>query len=241
MQLFERLWFLLTNYYDLFLQGATNTLLIALLGTLFGLILAMILYFMKSMEVHFRDNLFQRVLKNILKSIATIYIDVIRGTPMMVQAVIFYFGFAVPVLDLSLFISALIIVSFNTAAYLAEIIRSGVNAIKGGVMEAATSLGMTRLQAMIHVILPQTLKNTLPSLLNELIVNVKDSAVLNVIGFNELYFSARGASSETYMQYEAYILVAIIYLILTVTLSKIINIIVDRISQENYDLKSITV
>ena len=77
--------------------------------------------------------------------------------------------------------------------------------------------------------------------MNELIVNVKDSAVLNVIGFNELYFSARGASSETYMQYEAYVLVAIIYFILTVTLTKLISYIVERVSQENYEIKSITV
>ena len=241
MELLEKIWFLLTNYYDLFLQGVTNTLLVAILGTLFGLILGMGLYFMKSMQVHFKDNLFQKIAKRICNLLATGYIDIIRGTPMMVQAVIFYFGFAGPILGLSLFLSALIVVSFNTAAYLAEIIRSGVNAIKGGVMEAATSLGMTRFQAMIYVILPQTLKNTLPSLMNELIVNVKDSAVLNVIGFNELYFSARGASSETYMQYEAYVLVAIIYFILTVTLTKLISYIVERVSQENYEIKSITV
>lgn len=241
MELLNKLWYLLTNYSDLFLQGVTNTLLVAVLGTLFGLILAMVLYFLKSMEVHFKDNLLQRVGKIIGKQLATLYIDVIRGTPMMVQAVIFYFGFAGPVLQLSLFYSALIVVSFNTSAYLAEIIKSGVNAIKGGVMEAATSLGMTRLQAMRYVILPQTLKNSLPALMNELIVNVKDSSVLNVIGFNELYFSARGASSETYMQYEAYLLVAIIYFILTFTLTKIISYIVERVSQEKYEIKSITV
>lgn len=108
-------------------------------------------------------------------------------------------------------------------------------------MEAATSLGMTRLQAMIYVILPQTLKNTLPALMNELIVNVKDSAVLNVIGFNELYFAARGASSETYWQYEAYVLVAIIYFILTIALTKLINYLVERVSQDKYEIKSITV
>lgn len=241
MKLLNDLWFLLTNYTDLFMQGALNTILVASLGTLFGLILAVVLYFLKSMEIHFKDNLVQRVGKRIAITFATLYVDIIRGTPMMVQAVIFYFGFAGPILHLSLFYSALIVVSFNTAAYLAEILRSGVNAIKGGVLEAATSLGMTRFQAMRYVILPQTFKNSLPALLNELIVNVKDSSVLNVIGFNELYFAARGASSEAYMQYQAYILIAIIYFIITFVLTKLISYIVERVSEEKYEIKSVTV
>ncbi|MDH6603869.1 His/Glu/Gln/Arg/opine family amino acid ABC transporter permease subunit [Bacilli bacterium PM5-9] len=217
---------LLENYSPLFIEGLKVTIIVASVGTIGGLIIGMIIYFFRSLTINFTDNWLVKSMKKVLSIFAIAYIDIMRGTPMIVQASIFWFGFASH-LNMNVVVAAIVIVSFNTAGYIAEIIRSGIIALGNGAFEAAQSLGMTRFQTMVYVIFPQVLKNSLPSLLNELIVNVKDSSVLSIIGLTDLFYSARGASSSTFQQEPAYILVAIMYFILTFALSKIITIIID--------------
>ena len=241
MQLLNDLYFLITNYYTLFLDGIKITLILASVGTAGGVIIGLAIYFFKSMTINFKDNFLKRILKRIFSWLATAYVDIIRGTPMIVQASIFYYGFAAR-LNIDVLAAALIIVSFNTAAYIAEIIRSGVISLGDGSLEAAQSLGLSRFKAMRYVIFPQVLKNSLPSLLNELIVNVKDSAVLSVIGLGELFYSGRAASSENYMQEQTFLLIAIIYFIITFSLSRTITYLINRTtnSKTDFQIKSIS-
>lgn len=218
--------YLLQNYSPVFISGIKITLLIAIIGTLGGTLLGMVLVLLKSVSIHFKDNLITRISKKCMQAIATIYIDIVRGTPMIVQATVFYYGFFKNFSN-NIVLAGLIIVSFNTAAYIAEIIRSGINAIGENQIEAARSLGLSRYQAMRHVIFPQVLKNALPALSNELIVNIKDSSVLSIIGLTELFYSAKAASSQNYFIESSYLLVAIIYFILTFTLSRVLSRIVN--------------
>ncbi|MGL5383578.1 MAG: amino acid ABC transporter permease [Culicoidibacterales bacterium] len=220
------MWALFIEYLPLFIEGIKVTLFLAIAGTFFGIIIGAILAFMRIQTTHFTDSAFVRVIKTLVRWLAIVYIDIIRGTPMIVQASLFYYGLVsgfMPPL-----IAGLVIISFNTAAYIAEIIRSGINALNSGQMEAAKSLGLTEGQAMIHVILPQVMKNSLPALLNELIVNVKDSAVLSVIQVTELFYSSKSAASSSYQVLESYLIAAVIYLILTLILSRGVSYIVNR-------------
>ncbi len=153
--------------------------------------------------------------------IAIIYIDIIRGTPMMVQAMLFFYGIAADIMDPN--VAGIFIISFNTAAYIAEILRSGINAIDKGQVEAGRSLGLSNTQTFIYIVIPQTVKNTLPALANELIVNIKDSSVLSVIAVSELFYATKQAASAGYHYTEAYFISAIIYLLLTIILTRLLN------------------
>lgn len=228
MQLLDDLIYLITNYSSLLIEGIRNTLLISILGTVVGILLGLLLAIMRNQEIHYKDNGLQRAFKKVIKYIAIIYIDIVRGTPMMVQAAVFFYGFAYSGINLNPLIAGFVVVSFNTAAYISEIIRSGINGINTGQIEAARSLGLSYFEAMRYIILPQALKNTVPALMNELIVNIKDTSVLSIIGVTELFYMTKAAASETYLTFPAYILTAIIYLILTKTLTLLFSFILNK-------------
>ncbi|MDR1782020.1 MAG: amino acid ABC transporter permease [Bacilli bacterium] len=232
--------YLLQNYYPLFIEGLYVTLLVAIIGTFGGIILGLGLYFLRALKVHFTDKSIKRLSKKFFSFLATAYIDIIRGTPMIVQGALFWYGFAAH-LNMNILVAATIIIAFNTAAYIAEIIRSGVIALGIGQIEAGQSLGMSRFQIMLRIIFPQAIKNSLPSLLNELIVNIKDSSVLSIIGLTDLFYNARGAASESLLVNQAYVIVAVIYFIITFSLSKIISYVVEKKTNNKYDIKSTSV
>ena len=157
---FEGIWFLLKEYYPLFLDGIKYTLIISLIGTIFGLLLAIIITPIKIQTISKRDKKSTVIVKRIGIFLSTCYVEILRGTPMMVQAAIFYYGLRGIGVDLSLnflnlftisgiIISGILIVSINTSAYIIEVLRGSINAIDKGQMEAARSLGMTRKQAMV--------------------------------------------------------------------------------------------
>lgn len=216
--LIGRMIYLLTEFSDFYILGIKITLIIALLGTVFGTLLGAVLAIVRNIEVGQNDKTLNKIVKIICKRVVIFYIDFIRGTPMMVQAVIFYYGVTSKFMD-PLY-AGIIIVSFNSAAYIAEILRSGINGISTGQMEAARSLGLTRFQAMKKIVIPQALNNSIPALMNELIVNIKDSSVLSVIGITDLFYMSKNAASKYYWNVESFILAAIIYFILTTILSK---------------------
>ncbi|MFV0555665.1 MAG: amino acid ABC transporter permease [Lactovum sp.] len=236
MKLVEDLLYLLNNYPSLLLEGIQNTLLISIFGTITGILLGLVLATMHSQEIHYKDNFFTKLIKKILIYLAIIYVDIVRGTPMMVQAAVFFYGFAYAQINLNPLLAGFIIVSFNTAAYISEIIRSGINGINKGQIEAARSLGLSHFDTMRYIILPQAFKNTVPALMNELIVNVKDTSVLSIIGVSELFYMTKAAASESYRIFPAYILAAIIYLILTKTLTVIFQFILKKFEDRNVSL-----
>lgn len=218
----ERMLYLWTKYHSFFLEGAYVTLLLAFIGTLVGLFLGFILLGMQTPIQSDHSTWPTRMLYRTLKGIAVIYIDVVRGTPMVVQAALFYYGFFSKYSQ-SVLIAGLIVISLNTSAYLAEILRGGMSALGYHQLEAARSLGLSRVQAMRYVVLPQVVKHSMPAISNEFITNIKDSAVLSIIGLGELFYNARSASSQSYFTFEAYLIVAGIYLLMTMSFTRLVS------------------
>ncbi|WP_240664058.1 ABC transporter permease subunit [Macrococcus sp. DPC7161] len=208
-----------SKYGTYFIQGVGFTVLLSLLGVVFGSLLGGLFSFMKLSS------------NKLLKAIAWIYIEFIRGTPLLVQVFLVYFGTtAVLGLDLSAFICGTIALIINCGAYIAEIIRAGIKAVDKGQMEAARSLGMTHKQAMNKVIMPQAIKNILPALGNEFITVIKESSIVSVIGVSELMFNAQVVQGASFDPFTPLLIVAVVYFILTFGLSRILGIFERRMS-----------
>lgn len=159
----------------------------------------------------------------ILKIASGAYIEFIRGTPLLVQLFILYYGLPQLGIDLDRRAAAAIGLSINSGAYVAEIVRAGIQSIDRGQMEAARSLGMSGTMAMIHVILPQAFRRVIPPLVNELIMLIKDSSLLSVIALTELMRAGEHIRTRTYKDFEIFTAIALIYFVITYTLSKILG------------------
>ena len=233
--------FLLQKYGMLFLRGTGMTLLVALTGTAFGFIIGLLVAIVRAtspMPAHGHRTAAAAVRSALLKAVQLLlaaYIQVFRGTPMIVQAVVIYYGAQYAGVFMDTTFAAIFIISINTGAYMAEIIRGGIFSVDKGQFEAAHAIGMTNWQTMTTVVLPQAIRNILPSVGNELIVNIKDSSVLNVISVSELFFQAKSAAGAYYRYFEVYFIIAVIYLILTLTVSRILRFIEQKMDgPDNY-------
>ena len=200
--------------FDIFLNGILNTILFAIVGTVFGLLIGLVLGGIKAIKIEESDTLIIKVLKKIGHIFTSVYIFVLRGTPMMIQAVFFYYLLR-DLVHWDMFTAGLYIISANTGAYMAEIIRSGIQSTDIGQTEAAKSLGFGNMQTLFYIILPQAIKNSFPSIGNQLIVNIKDSSMLNVLSITELFFQSMSIAGSNYSYVETYFISAILYLILT--------------------------
>lgn len=235
---FVETWNLFTTNKSLYIAGIKTTLVLALAGTLLGTLFGFILVGMRIQTAHYKDKFIVRFTKKALSIIAVCYIDLIRGTPMMVQAMLFFYGIAANIMEPNT--AGIIIISFNTAAYVAEILRSGINALDKGQMEAGRSLGLTNTQTFISIIIPQTIKNTLPALANQLILNIKDSSVLSVIAVSELFYATKQAASAGYMYTQAYFISAVVYLALTVILTRLLIFVMKKVLTDTDVEKAMT-
>lgn len=222
---FEAIGDILSKYWLWLLKGVGYTLLISLVSTIIGLIIGVLIGIYRTMPLPRNGAL--RILKKIGDAILACYVEIFRGTPMMVQAMVIFWGFAL--LNgghtLDPIFAGFIIVSINTGAYMAEIVRGGIISIDKGQYEGAASIGMTHFKAMTKVILPQALRNILPSVANEFVINIKDTSVLNVIGFTELFFQAKSIVSINFNTFATYLLVAAIYFVLTFSVTRILKFI----------------
>jgi len=231
----EGAFFTFFRYFSLFVEGVTTTLLLSLVGTVIGFALAMVLVMLRLLKSNQGDNRFIKGFKTALSTFAKVYVTVFRGTPMIVQAAFFWYG-------LGLFGDALLcglfVVSINTTAYIAEILRGGIQSVDSGQMEAARSLGMSGLQTMRYVIFPQAIKNSMPAIGNEFVINIKDTSVLSIIGIFELFNQTRKIAGMHYRQLEAYFVVALIYLFLTYTVTKVLQGIEKKLDMPIQELKS---
>lgn len=154
------------------------------------------------------------------------YIEIFRGTPMMVQAMMIFYGSKLFFdISLSSMMAAFIVVSINTGAYLAEVIRGGIIGVDTGQMEAAKAIGMTHFQSMTNVVLPQAIRSSLPALGNEFVVNIKDTSVLNVIAVTELFFITRSAAGSTYLTFQAFFIASVLYFVMTFTATRLLRLI----------------
>ena len=226
---------LLQEYWPTFLQGAGTTLLLAVVGTIIGFLIGLLVAIVRTIPVSKSDSLLKRGVLKVLRGIFMVYIEVFRSTPMMVQAMVIYYGvFASLSSDYVLWVG-MFVISINTGAYMAEIVRGGVISIDPGQTEGAQSIGMTHWQTMVHVVLPQAIRNILPSVGNEFVVNIKDSSVLSVITVSEVFFAMRMAAGAYVRFFEASVIACVIYFVMTFTVTRILRYIERRMDgPENY-------
>lgn len=231
-------WFttLMKNYGGMILSGVGMTLFLALSGTIIGFIIGLLVGIIRTIPTPTTTG--KRWFMKVINFILSVYIEVFRGTPMMVQAAVIYYGIAqFWHLNLNRTLAALIIVSINTGAYLAEVIRGGIISTPEGQFEAASALGMTHFQRMLHIILPQAIRNSLPSITNEFIVNIKDTSVLSIISVSELFFVGTTIASQSFQFFQTYLVISGIYLILTFSITRIFRIIEKHLEgPKNYNL-----
>lgn len=233
-----RILFIIDQYGESLLRGAGTTLLIALVGTLIGCIIGFVVGLIQSMPMP-KKRSFKSVLLYILKKLLFVYVEVFRGTPMMVQSAFIYYGLAIMNINMSMWFAAFFIVSINTGAYMAETVRGGILSIDKGQIEGAKSIGMNYYQSMIYVILPQSLLNIMPQIGNNLIINIKDSSVLSVIGVVELFFQSKSVAGTYYIYFETYAVTMVMYLVMTLTCAFILRKLEDKLSgPENFDLQT---
>lgn len=224
-----------------YLTGIVTTIELAVFGTVIAFFLAILLVAIRIMEIDRSDNDAVRFAKKVGVGFAKFYSTVVRGTPMLVQGVIVYylgfgvvssFGMSITEVNAiwSRFIAGLVVVSLNSTAYMMEVLRGGIESVDPGQMEAARSLGMSQWQAMLKVVFPQGIKYAIPGLSNELVINIKDSSVLSVIGVFDLAFAASTVAGIYYKQLNAYLVAAVFYLIMTAVASWLLGLFAKRMN-----------
>ena len=223
---FETVGKIIGKYGPMFLQGAGTTLLIAITGTLIGFAIGLVIGIVRTIPTDAKSSPVKRILLKVVNAIMTVYIEVFRGTPMIVQAMVLFYGFAAATgISPDTTIAGIVIVSINTGAYMAEIVRGGILSIDKGQFEAAHSIGMTHGQTMTSIILPQAIRNILPATGNEFVINIKDTSVLNVISVSELFFKTSVVSTGTFKPFETFFVACVLYFVMTFTVTRILRVV----------------
>ncbi|MFL0246259.1 amino acid ABC transporter permease [Candidatus Clostridium stratigraminis] len=227
---------IITDNWPMFLRGAGMTLFISMIGTILGFFIGLIIGVVRTIPMPERG--IKKIFLKIINSVLFIYIELFRGTPMIVQAMVIYYGSALAFgVDMNRLTAAIFIVSINTGAYMSEIIRGGIVSIDKGQTEAAQAIGMTHLQTMVNIVLPQAIRNILPAMGNEFVINIKDTSVLNVISVTELYFQTKSISGNNFRYFESFFVACILYFIMTFTVTRILRFIEKKIDgPENYTM-----
>ncbi len=224
VQVFKQI---INQYGKLFLRGAGVTVFIAIFSTIAGTLIGLLIGVFRTLPE--ADHPLARIFQKIVNGLLTIYIEVFRGTPMMVQAMVIFYGLAMLFqIDLNRTLAALLIVSVNTGAYMAEIVRGGIFSVDKGQFEAAQAIGMTHSQTMIKVVLPQVIRNILPAIGNETVVNIKDTAVLSVISVGDLFFQGTAAAGTNLLFFQTFTIIGAIYLVLTITATRLLRLMEKR-------------
>lgn len=214
---------ILQTYWPLFLRGAGTTLLISITGTIIGSMIGLIVGVVRTIPVSPRDSSAKRGLLKAVNYILTAYIEVFRGTPMIVQAMVIFYGAAFAGIYMNTTIAGIFIVSINTGAYMSEIVRGGILSVDKGQFEAAHSIGMTHTKTMLNIVMPQVIRNILPATGNEFVINIKDTSVLNVISVTELFFQSKSIAGNNFQYFPVFLVTCIIYFIMTFTVTRVLK------------------
>ena len=233
-----------------FVQGIEITIGLATLGTVIAFVLALLMVFLRIQTFDRGDNDAVKFVKTVGNGFAKFYSTVVRGTPMMVQGLLIYYaGFTVLRVAFGMdtgqanqiwttFVAGVVTISLNSTAYMMEVLRGGIEAVDGGQAEAARSLGLSQWQAMRKVVFPQGVKNAIPALSNELVINIKDSSVLSVIGVFDLMYATTTVAGVYYRQMEVYFVALIVYLCLTMIASKLLGMAAKRLDVDSEPVPS---
>lgn len=222
--------------WPMFLRGTWITLVISILGTIFGAAIGLLIGIIRTIPVP--EKGFKKGILKVINGLLSAYIEFFRGTPMMVQSMVMYYGVATLYgVQLNRLTAAIFIVSINTGAYMSEIVRGGILSVDKGQFEAAEALGMSHFQTMKNIVIPQVIRNILPATGNEFVVNIKDTSVLNIMGVNELFFATKTVAGSSYKFFEAYSISCVIYFVLTFTVTRILRYVENRLEgPKNYNI-----
>ncbi len=221
--------FLAQKYSSMFIKGTWLTLYIAVIGTLFGFVLGYIVGIIDDIKISDGDHILKKFLLRLIKLIFTVYVEVFRDTPMIVQAMIVYFGIRqMGFSDLTPVVAGIIVTVLNTGAYMGETVRAGISSIELGQREGAWAMGMSPFKTMMYIVLPQAFKNIIPEMANTFLSNLKMTSVLNVIAVQELFMAAKTVGGNYYKYFEAYLVIAAIYFVLCFVFDKLFKLIEKR-------------
>ena len=236
-----------TTYSSFYLKGIRNTLILAIVATLIGCIIGLVCGILNTIPYSKNDNFAKRALLRLIRVVVRVYVEVFRGTPMVLQAVFIYFG--LPYFtdaqmqfkgNSGMWLASIIVVSINTGAYMAESVRGGIMSIDPGQTEGAKAIGMTHLQTMSYVILPQAVRNIIPQIGNNFIINIKDTSVMFVIGFIDFFAQHRNIIGVNNMSFQSATIEMIGYLCLTLAASFLLRAVEKRMDgADSYELVNV--
>ena len=240
-KLFTEIGKLWAKYGGSYLMGIRNTLILALAATAIGCIIGFVCGILNTIPCSKNDSLPKRILLRLVRIIVRVYVEVFRGTPMVLQAVFIFYGLPYftdnAVNFSSIWLAALVVVSVNTGAYMAESVRGGIISIDPGQTEGAKAIGMTHVQTMLNVILPQALRNIMPQIGNNFIINVKDTSVMFIIGFPDFFAAHRAAVGASYLYFPSATVEMIGYLCMTLLASLLLRWVEKRLDgSSDYEL-----
>ncbi len=238
-QLFSDIASLWAKYRTVYLTGIANTLILATTATLIGCIIGFLCGILQTIPSGPNDNIIKRVLLKVLRIIIRAYVEIFRGTPMILQAVFIYYGlpyfFGVSFKDI--WTVSILVVSVNTGAYMAESVRGGIMSIDPGQFEGAKAIGMNHWQTMLYIILPQTLRNIMPQIGNNYIINVKDTSVMFIIGFSDFFAVHKMVSGAVFKYFPSAFMEMGGYLCLTLLASFLLRRLEKKMAgKSNYEL-----
>ena len=235
-----KLW---TKYGSAYISGIENTLILALTATLIGCVIGFVCGVLNTIPCAKNDSGVKKFFVGLIRVIVRIYVEVFRGTPMVLQAVFIYYGLPYftdnAVKFSSIWSAAILVVSINTGAYMAESVRGGIISVDPGQTEGAKAIGMTHVQTMTSVILPQALRNIMPQIGNNFIINVKDTSVMFIIGFPDFFAAHRASVGASYLYFPSATVEMIGYLTRTLLASFLLRWIEKKLDGDNsYELAS---
>ena len=244
IKLVEDIGKLITHYYPAYLTGIRNTLILAIAATVAGCVIGLICGILNTIPYNKNDHPVKRFFLKLIRVLVRIYVEVFRGTPMVLQAVFIYYG--LPYFtdgsiafrgNSGIWIAALIVVSINTGAYMAESVRGGIMSIDPGQTEGAKAIGMTHVQTMTNIILPQAFRNIIPQIGNNFIINIKDTSVMFVIGFVEFFGTHRNIVGVNLLYFPSATIEMVAYLCMTLIASFLLRWVEKKMDgNDNYEL-----
>lgn len=217
--------FLARKYSKMFIEGTWLTLYIAVIGTIVGFLLGYVVGIIEDIKINPGDNMIRKIIVRLVKAIFSIYVEIFRDTPMIVQAMIIYYGIKMLGVEVTPVFAGILVTVLNTGAYMAETVRAGIGSIELGQREGAWAMGMSPFKTMLYVVLPQAFKNIIPEMANTFLTNLKMTSVLNVIAVQELFMAAKTVGGNYYKYFESYLVIAVIYFVLCFVFNKIFNLI----------------
>ncbi|MBQ9932610.1 MAG: amino acid ABC transporter permease [Ruminiclostridium sp.] len=230
-----------SKYHDMYLDGIANTLILAVVATAIGCLIGFVCGILQTIPYTKSDSVFKRFFLKLIRVLVRVYVEVFRGTPMILQAVFIFFGlpyFTDNALQFTnMWTVSILVVSINTGAYMAESVRGGIISVDPGQTEGAKAIGMNHFQTMLHVILPQALRNILPQIGNNFIINIKDTSVMFIIGFTEFFAAHKAVVGASYRYFPSAAIEMIGYLTMTLLASFLLRYIEKKMDgSSSYDL-----